>query len=168
MRHRERLYDAMLVEHLSTHRQMAFVTGPRQVGKTTTCRDHAAFYANWDNIDDREQILGGPAKLVERLKLNRLSEAIPIALFDELHKDMKNPVSVGDRVRVRLDGDPPYLEEVLPRRNSLSRVTSSAASQSPVGGQSPRVIRSATSTAFSRCPSGFTWTMSVKSGAEKP
>ena len=65
---------------------MAFVSGPRQVGKTTTCRNHADNYANWDNIDDREQILAGPAKLVERVKLNRLSETTPVALFDELHK----------------------------------------------------------------------------------
>jgi predicted AAA+ superfamily ATPase len=83
---RERLYDALLVEHLSKHRQMAFVTGPRQVGKTTTCRAHIDFYANWDNIDDREQILAGPSRLVERFHLNRLFESTPVALFDELHK----------------------------------------------------------------------------------
>lgn len=65
---------------------MAFVTGPRQVGKTTTCRDHAAFYANWDNVDDREEILAGPARLVERFRLDRLSESTPVVLFDELHK----------------------------------------------------------------------------------
>lgn len=83
---KRRFYDALLAEHLASHRQMAFVSGPRQVGKTTTCRNHADSYANWDNIDDREEILGGPAKLVERLHLNRLGERIPTALFDELHK----------------------------------------------------------------------------------
>jgi len=81
-----RIYDAMLAEHLSTHRQMAFVSGPRQVGKTTTCRNHADRYANWDNLDDREEILAGPAALVESLHMNRLSKAVPVALFDELHK----------------------------------------------------------------------------------
>ena len=86
MKTRKRLYDTLLTEHLATNRQMAFISGPRQVGKTTTCRNHADSYANWDNIDDRQQILAGPAKLVERLKLNRLSETIPVALFDELHK----------------------------------------------------------------------------------
>ena len=35
---RKRLYDTLLTEHLATQRQMAFVSGPRQVGKTTTCR----------------------------------------------------------------------------------------------------------------------------------
>jgi len=83
---RTRIYDTLLSEHLASHRQMAFVSGPRQVGKTTTCRNHADSYTNWDNLDDREQILAGPAKLVERLALNRLSKTTPVALFDELHK----------------------------------------------------------------------------------
>ncbi len=86
MKIRNRFYDTLLNEHLATHRQMAFVSGPRQVGKTTTCRNHADSYVNWDNLDDREWILGGPAKLVERLNLNRLSKTIPVALFDEIHK----------------------------------------------------------------------------------
>jgi uncharacterized protein len=86
METKKRLYDAILNEHLANHRQMAFFSGPRQVGKTTTCRNHADSYANWDNIDDREQILAGPAKLVERLGLARLSKTIPVAMFDELHK----------------------------------------------------------------------------------
>jgi len=86
MRIRQRFYDAVLDEHLATRRQMAFVSGPRQVGKTTTCRNHAGRYVNWDNLDDREQILAGPARLAERLNLNRLSQAAPVALFDGLHK----------------------------------------------------------------------------------
>jgi len=86
MRVKKRIYDALLAEHLAKHRQMALVTGPRQVGKTTTCRRHADSYVNWDNVDDREQILAGPTRLVERFGLDRLSEATPAALFDELHK----------------------------------------------------------------------------------
>ena len=65
---------------------MAFVSGPRQVGKTTTCRKHAASYTNWDDSDDREKILAGPAKLAQQLLLDRLSEATPVTAFDELHK----------------------------------------------------------------------------------
>ncbi len=86
MKAKKRIYDTLLAEHLAKHRQMALVTGPRQVGKTTTCQNHADTYANWDNVDDREQILAGPASLVERLKLNRLSKTTPAVLFDELHK----------------------------------------------------------------------------------
>jgi len=82
----KRIYDTILNEHLATHRQMAFVSGPRQVGKTTTCRNHADSYINWDNIDDREHILGGPAKLIERFGIDHLSKTIPVTLLDELHK----------------------------------------------------------------------------------
>ena len=46
-------------------------------------------------------------------------------LFEALDKSVKNPVVVGDRVRVSLDGDPPGIEEVLPRTNYLPRVASS-------------------------------------------
>lgn len=86
METRKRIYDAVLIEHLTQHRQMVLVSGPRQVGKTTTCRGHADTYANWDNSDDRQQILAGPASLVEQHKLSRLSSSVPVVLFDELHK----------------------------------------------------------------------------------
>ena len=46
-------------------------------------------------------------------------------LFDTLDGGIKNPVTVGDKVRVMLDGDPPAVEEVLPRRNYLPRIASS-------------------------------------------
>ena len=46
------------------------------------------------------------------------------ALFEDL-KGMKNPVAVGDRVRIDPDGDPVHIHEVLPRENHLSRVASS-------------------------------------------
>lgn len=44
-------------------------------------------------------------------------------LFEEL-AGVKNPIAVGDRVLVSPEGDPPGIEEVLPRRNYLSRVAS--------------------------------------------
>jgi predicted AAA+ superfamily ATPase len=86
MKTAKRIYDSLLADHLTEYRQMALVSGPRQVGKTTTCRNHATAYANWDNLDDREVILAGPQSLVERLRLDRLSESTPVVLFDELHK----------------------------------------------------------------------------------
>jgi predicted AAA+ superfamily ATPase len=33
-----RLYADVLEGHLQRHRQMALISGPRQVGKTTVCR----------------------------------------------------------------------------------------------------------------------------------
>jgi len=46
-------------------------------------------------------------------------------LFEERDEEVKHPIAVGDRVRVSLDGDPPGIEEVLPRTNWLPRVASS-------------------------------------------
>ena len=45
-------------------------------------------------------------------------------LFENLGQK-KNPVAVGDRVGVSLDGDPPGVEKVLERRNYLPRIASS-------------------------------------------
>ena len=81
-----RICDSLLAEHLARHRQMAFVSGPRQVGKTTTCRLRADAYVNWDDIDDRGLILAGPRSLIDALNLDRLTETTPVILFDELHK----------------------------------------------------------------------------------
>jgi predicted AAA+ superfamily ATPase len=67
---------------------MAFVTGPRQVGKTTVCRDLGSerWYLNWDDQDDREVILAGPGAVADRLGLSRLQKDPPVVVFDELHK----------------------------------------------------------------------------------
>ena len=106
-----RVYDALLSEHLAANRQMAFVSGPRQVGKTTTCRRHADSYRNWDNVDDRELLLAGPGSLAEAVGANRLSETPPVALFDELHKFASwKPFlkglydTYGDRLRIIVTG----------------------------------------------------------------
>ena len=81
-----RIYGSLVADHLANNRQMAFVSGPRQVGKTTSCRRKANAYVNWDNLDDRDLILAGPSRIVEKFGLNRLAEAAPVVLFDELHK----------------------------------------------------------------------------------
>jgi predicted AAA+ superfamily ATPase len=86
MKTRKRFYDSLLKEHLSSQRQMAFVSGPRQVGKTTSCRNLADQYLNWDNTDDRSLIVKGPATIAEQLGLTVLTQSKPTALFDELHK----------------------------------------------------------------------------------
>lgn len=86
---RARLYDHILRDHLDRHRQMAFVSGPRQVGKTTTCRTLASDYLNWDSVDDRRLILRGPDAVAERIGLDRLRDRLPVVVFDELHKYRK-------------------------------------------------------------------------------
>src|SRR2546429_277259 len=89
MEQRPGLYPEILADHLRRHRQMAFVSGPRQVGKTTTCRSISDAYLNWDNADDRRRVLRGPASLAAALQLDRLRATIPVAVLDELHKYSK-------------------------------------------------------------------------------
>ncbi|MGA2659104.1 MAG: AAA family ATPase [Verrucomicrobiota bacterium] len=108
---RPRLYNAILRDHLQHHRQMALVSGPRQVGKTTASRAVGEAYLNWDNADDRRILLGGPAKLAEKLQLDRLRARPPVAVIDELHKHAKWKSllkgffdTYGDRVRLIVTG----------------------------------------------------------------
>ena len=83
-----RLYHRVLAGHLSRHRQMAFVSGPRQVGKTTTCRSSSksSRYLDWDDQDDRRLILRGPRTVAEALGIERLVEQPIVLVLDELHK----------------------------------------------------------------------------------
>src|SRR5882672_7602541 len=108
---RLRLYDRVLQDHFARHRQMAWVSGPRQVGKTTTCRLEGTDYLNWDNADDRRLILRGPSAVAERFDLDRLRNALPVGVFDELHKHarwksfLKGFFDVyGERVRLIVTG----------------------------------------------------------------
>ncbi len=84
-----RIYDRMLAAHLAGHRQMAWVSGPRQVGKTTSCRAQGTHYLNWDNADDRRVILAGPAAAAAAAGLATLRPQRPVLVFDELHKHGK-------------------------------------------------------------------------------
>lgn len=86
-----RLYEHLIQTHFAENRQMLFLMGPRQVGKTTSARRGAAHcgeavYLNWDNGDDRQRILAGPAAIAEALGLDRLRDNRPVCALDELHK----------------------------------------------------------------------------------
>lgn len=81
-----RMYAELLKEHLSENRQMAFVSGPRQVGKTTVCLKLANVCLNWDDQDARALILKGPAAVAEVAGLQRLSANKRILAFDEIHR----------------------------------------------------------------------------------
>jgi uncharacterized protein len=84
----KRVYDAMLAEHLQQRRQMAFVAGPRQVGKTTTCRGVGTIYFDWDSPEHARLIVTGPEVVARAAGLDQLQDAAgrPILVFDELHK----------------------------------------------------------------------------------
>lgn len=92
----KRIYTQTLAKELQEHRQMLFVSGPRQVGKTTLARDILAtekgHYFNWDNSDHRQLILAGVDKIAAQVGLDQLRAKPAMLAFDELHKykDWKN------------------------------------------------------------------------------
>ncbi len=87
----KRVYWEVIQNHLKTCRQMAFIMGPRQVGKTTLSLAmengwDAVYYYNWDNQKDKELILAGPDAIVENIGLETLRREPPVLIFDEIHK----------------------------------------------------------------------------------
>lgn len=87
----KRTYEKLLEQHLKKYRQMAFLSGPRQVGKTTTSLEASSenplhFYFNWDNEDDRALFIEGPKAIATHAALDVPSECLPILVFDEVHK----------------------------------------------------------------------------------
>ncbi len=108
-----RLFTAVLRQHFAEHRQMAFLAGPRQVGKTTVCRaiDPDARYLNFDDQDDRALILRGPKAVASALQLEVLRAERPMVVFDELHKHGRWKTFLkgffdgfGDRTRIAVTG----------------------------------------------------------------
>jgi uncharacterized protein len=87
----KRIYYASILDHIRENRQMLFLMGPRQVGKTTTCNSlrnefKNYFYFTWDNLEDRDRILEGPKSIATIAGLESLLESKPIIVFDEIHK----------------------------------------------------------------------------------
>ena len=91
----DRTLASTLRRHFSEHRQMALMSGPRQVGKTTIalglCRsmtsdDDPGLYLNWDDQDHRARILAGPQEVAAAAGLDRLRSTPPLCAFDELHE----------------------------------------------------------------------------------
>src|SRR5579862_7778122 len=54
-----RFCDALIAKHLAAYRQMAFISGPRQVGKTTTARLRSGIHFDWDDPAHRKLIASG-------------------------------------------------------------------------------------------------------------
>lgn len=80
-----RLYETILRDHFATCRQMAFLSGPRQVGKTTLAKTFATTFLSWDDPGDRALVLRGPAAVAEAAGLSGLSDSSPVVAFDEIH-----------------------------------------------------------------------------------
>ena len=87
----DRIYDSLIREHLAENRQIAMVSGPRQVGKTTSSRASAGEhrYYTWDRQSDRMLITRGADALAEDLGLGRLRNEPQRVVFDEIHKYRK-------------------------------------------------------------------------------
>lgn len=84
----ERYYEHEIRRHFAENRQMLFIQGPRQSGKTTTARQSlpGAVYLNWDDPAHRSLIRGPRDHLGEFLGLATLSGGKRSVVFDELHK----------------------------------------------------------------------------------
>jgi len=87
---------------ISEYKNMIFISGPRQAGKTTLSKSISDdftnfYYYNYDIIDEKRKVIEDPLFYE---KLNRKDDSIPLIIFDELHKyyDWKNYLkSVYDR-----------------------------------------------------------------------
>lgn len=70
---------------------MAFLMGPRQVGKTTLAfsfleKNVNGHYFNWDRVDHRLLFLEGPDAVAKQSGLFELQAIKPTLIFDEIHK----------------------------------------------------------------------------------
>lgn len=82
-----RIYSEIIRDHLAKYRQMIFLSGPRQVGKTTLVREQGPEYISWDREKDRQLILSGADKIAEKIGLaTRMSEGKTVVAFDEIHR----------------------------------------------------------------------------------
>jgi predicted AAA+ superfamily ATPase len=95
---------------------MVFLSGPRQVGKTTVSQHveeicNQFIYFNWDNEDHKNIILSGPSAIIKQAHIDVLSNTNTIIAFDEIHKrpDWKNFLkgffdTYGKAVRILVTG----------------------------------------------------------------
>ena len=89
MRYFPRQVMARALTEDALHGRMAFIAGPRQVGKTTAIQRFLAHQAqprlfyNWDTPTVKRRFAGNPSFFVEDLPADR---ARPWVAFDEIHK----------------------------------------------------------------------------------
>lgn len=83
---RKRIYEDVLREHLNDNRQMAFLTGPRQCGKTTLAKSLSNHYFTWDDLATRRLVAGDAAGLATAAGLDIATGDRPVLTLDEIHK----------------------------------------------------------------------------------
>ncbi len=86
----KRLYDSLLADHFAHEKNMVFLCGPRQSGKTTTAlayRPKTTSYWNWDDDDERLMLRQSQQKFLVALKSK--SPGAKVLVLDEIHKNPK-------------------------------------------------------------------------------
>lgn len=86
MRNYPRIYRTILDDHFARCGQMAFISGPRQVGKTTVGESVATHYLSWDDDEVRKAVLLGQKTVFDKYALASLTREDKIVVFDEIHK----------------------------------------------------------------------------------
>lgn len=91
---KQRILYSTIWQELVRDKNMIFLAGPRQAGKTTLSQIIAgsfsnSLYFNWDIPEDRLKLLDNPYFFVE---VQRHDSSIPLIILDEIHKykDWKN------------------------------------------------------------------------------
>lgn len=84
-----RIYENILREHLSEYRQMAFLSGPRQVGKTTLAKTFSDTYLNWDEKETRQLVIKGAKAVGTAVGFESRDNPGSILAFDEIHRYSK-------------------------------------------------------------------------------
>jgi hypothetical protein len=95
----QRLLYEKIWKTLSAHKQMTFIAGPRQAGKTTFTQLLAksfsnSLYYNWDIVDEKRKLIETPFFYEE---VHRRDSSIPLIIFDELHKSVSKRRGVVSR-----------------------------------------------------------------------
>ncbi|MCK5510473.1 ATP-binding protein [Candidatus Parcubacteria bacterium] len=72
----------------SQEKEMVFLAGPRQAGKTTLTKEIAQnfknnFYFNWDILSNKKILIKNPTFFEN---INRIDNSKPFIIFDEIHK----------------------------------------------------------------------------------
>ena len=89
MKNVKRIYETIVREHLGVYRQMVFLSGPRQVGKTTIAKTFASDYLNWEEKETRLLVLKGARAVGQSLALDEQVNSGKVLVFDEIHRYQK-------------------------------------------------------------------------------
>ena len=86
---KNRYLENIIDEFCFGNQKMAFVSGPRQCGKTTFAKmlldsRKSEAYFNWDNINFRRTWVKNPSEIIPEKK-----GKTPLVVLDEIHKDRR-------------------------------------------------------------------------------